>query len=89
MKRFSRLFWFTVIAGTLSSVLLSGELLFLLSTRLDTMNALCGQGKHACGSQSFQNVFQLFCIAELAGTVSLFWAAHLIGRSFIKPRRLR
>jgi hypothetical protein len=85
MKRFSGIFWFTVIAGTLSSVLLSGELLSLLSTRLDRMTALCGRGIDACSSESMQDAFRLFCIAELAGNLSLFWAAHLIGRSFIKP----
>jgi hypothetical protein len=85
MRRFSRLFWFTVFAGTLASSLVSGGLVWHLTAQLHEMVALCAPRNDSCGAETIDRAFQVFCLMVVAGDGLAFWLANRIGRSFIKP----
>ena len=85
MQRFSRLFWFTVLAGTLSAALFSYGLLSCLGAHLNEMTTLCTARNDSCSAESIDRAFHLFFVTEMAGTLLLFWFAHRIGLRFIQP----
>ena len=85
MRRFSRLFWFTILAGTLSSALLSCALVSRLTARLNEMVTRCTAKNFTCSTESIDRAFQVFCLAEAAAILLLFWTAHRIGIRLIKP----
>jgi len=85
MQRFSRLFWFTVLTGTLSSCLLSHALVGHLTAQLHDMVTLCTAQNDACSSEAIDRAFQVFCVMAVAGNALVFWLAYKIGRSFTKP----
>ena len=85
MQRFSRLFWFTAIAGTLSSLLFFLAALRSFTTQADGMDALCRQGKPECSLESLQHLYHVACTAHVTGTLLSFGLAYIIGRGFIKP----
>ena len=85
MQRFSRLFWFTVLAGTLASALLSHALVRHLTAQLHDMVTLCTPRNDSCGWQAIDRAFQVFCLMAGAANALVFWLAYRIGRGFIKP----
>jgi hypothetical protein len=85
MQRFSRLFWFTVFAGTLSALLFFRVALRFFTTQSSEMDALCRQGKPECSQESLQHLYHVACTAHVGGTLLSFGLAYIIGRSFIRP----
>jgi uncharacterized membrane protein len=85
MKRFSKLFWFTVFVGTLASALVSHALVGHLTARLHEMVAFCTPRNDACGAAAINGAFQAFCLTAVAGNALVFWLAYKIGCGFIKP----
>lgn len=85
MKRFSKLFWFTAIAGISCSTLLSHVLVGHLATQLHDMVTLCAPRNDVCSVDAIDRAFRTFCLMAVAGNVVLFWLAYAIGRGFIKP----
>lgn len=86
MKRFSRLFWFTVLAGTVSSVLLSCAALWFVKSHAAEMVAVCRPGKDGCASwESLQHLFRVAFIAQASGTLLSFGLVYHMGRRFIPP----
>jgi hypothetical protein len=86
MRRFSKLFWFTLFAGGFSSLLLTCALLWFFTTQAGEMLALCSQGKGGCTSwESLQHLFRVVSIAQVCGTLLLFGLAHNIGRRLVQP----
>lgn len=87
IQRFSKLFWFTVLAGTLASALFSAALVSFLSMRLNGMLAFCtlATAKDCPSSDTFDRWLHAFIAAELAGTFLLFWTASKIGRKRFSP----
>jgi membrane associated rhomboid family serine protease len=85
MKRFSRLFWFTAIAGALSSLLFFLAALRFFAAQAHQMDALCRQGKPECSWESLQHLYHVACTAHVGGTLLSFGLAYIIGRGFIKP----
>lgn len=85
MPRFSKLFWFTVLPGTLASALFSAGLRAFLSLRLDAALALCGQPKlQGCLSYDMTDQWlYAFVPAELIGNPLLFWLAFKLGRKWL------
>jgi hypothetical protein len=85
MQRLSRLFWFTVFAGTISSAFLSYALARRFTGQVNTLVALCAARNDTCSVESINRAFQVSCMTDVAATLLLFWFAYKIGRSFIKP----
>jgi cytochrome bd-type quinol oxidase subunit 2 len=85
MRRFSRLFWFTVFAGSLSSPVIFGAALRIFTAHMNGMDALCRQGKPDCSWESVRHLYYVACTAHVTGTLASFGLAYIIGRSFIKP----
>lgn len=85
MQRFSRLFWFTAIAGSLSSLLVFRAALRFFTTQAAEMDALCRQGKPGCSWEGLPHLYHVACTAHVAGTLLSFGLAYIIGRGFIKP----
>jgi hypothetical protein len=85
MRRFSRLFWFTAFVGILLSGLLNLALVGHLNTQLGEMVALCTPRNDSCSAAAIERAFRVFCLMAVAGTVVVFWLAHRIGRSLVKP----
>jgi hypothetical protein len=86
MQRFSKRFWFTLLAGGFSSLLLTCAVLWFFTAQSNEMVALCRQGKNGCASrESLQHLFRVASIAQAGGTILLFGLAHKLGHSFIKP----
>lgn len=85
MKRSSKLFWFTAIAGSLSSLLVFRAALNFFTARSDEMDTLCRQAKPGCSWESLLDVYHAACAAHVIGTLLSFGLAYIIGRSFIKP----
>jgi hypothetical protein len=80
-RRFSKVFWITVIGGTLSGTLFTGGLLWHLSTHLAEMGALCDQGKGGCPTaEYFRRMPYVFCAELAVGNALLFRLAYKIGR---------
>jgi hypothetical protein len=85
MQRFSKLFWFTAIVGTVSSGLSFLAALRFLSSQANEMVALCGQGKAECSWQSLPHLCHVVCRAYVMGTLLSFGLAYIMGRSLLKP----
>lgn len=85
MQLFSKLFWFTAIAGSLSSILLFLGLLWFLGARSGELDALCKHGKGECSWEALPHLYYAACTAQVAGTLLLFGLAYIIGRGFMKP----
>ena len=85
MQPLSRLFWFTAIAGTLASALLSYALVAHLTTQLQEMVAVCTPRRDSCGWQAIDGAFQAFCLTAVAGNALVFWLAYKIGSGLIEP----
>ena len=86
MPRLSRLFWFTALAGGLSSLLLTGAVLGFFIAQTGEMTALSRQGKEGCVSaESLQHLYPSACLIQVAGTLLLFGLAHRIGRGLTRP----
>jgi hypothetical protein len=85
MRYCSKLFWFTAIVGSLSSVLSFLAALRFFNARSDAMDALCRQGKAGCSWESLQHLYHAACTAHVMGTLLSFGLAYIIGRGFIKP----
>jgi len=87
MKRFSRLFWFTVIAGAATAALLSCGLVWHLAVQTSDWLALCTKGEVSC-PESIDRAFLVFCMMVAAGNILMFRLAYLLGRRWIKPTPL-
>ena len=86
MQRFSRLFWFTVLVGGLSSLLLTSAALWFFQTQAAELGASCAQGKSSCASQaSLQHLLRVAFVAQVTGTLLSFGLAYYMGRRFISP----
>ena len=86
MRRFSRLFWFTTLAGGVSSLLLTCAVLWFFTAQSDATLVLCRQGKPGCGtSELLQHLYRAACAVQAGGTILLFGLAYRLGRAFIKP----
>ncbi|MGB6687961.1 MAG: hypothetical protein WBE76_08975 [Terracidiphilus sp.] len=86
MKRFSKLFWFTLFAGGLSSLLLTCAALSFFVTKSGEMVALCRHGKDGCASaEALQHLYRTASIVQVCGTLLLFGLAYNIGRRLIRP----
>jgi hypothetical protein len=85
MRRFSGHFWFTAFAGIILSGILNLALVGHLNTQLGEMVALCTPQNDSCSGAAIEWAFRAFCLMAVAGTVVVFWLAHRIGRSFVKP----
>jgi hypothetical protein len=85
MHRFSGVFWFTVVAGAVSSGLLSHALVSHLVTQLQGMVTLCTPGNDTCGGAPIDGAFRAFCLMVPAGNAAAFWVASRIGAMLIEP----
>jgi len=86
MQRFSRIFWFTVFVGTVSSVLLTCAMLWFFKTHAAETLALCKQGGDGCASwESLQHLFRVVLITQASGTLLSFGLVYHMGRRFIPP----
>jgi hypothetical protein len=85
MQRFSRVFWVTVLASTLSSGLLDHASVGHLAAQLHDMVAQCTPRNDSCSSGAIDRAFQAFCLVTVAGNALVFWLAIKIGRRFCKP----
>ena len=85
MQRFSKLFWFTAIAGALSSLLFFLATLRFFTAQALQMAARCRQAKPECSWESLQHLYHVACTAHVTGTLLSFGLAYIIGRGFIKP----
>jgi hypothetical protein len=56
MQRLSKLFWFTALAGSLSSLLLTCAALRFFTAQTGEMEALCRQGKPFGSWESLQHL---------------------------------
>lgn len=85
MKRFSRDFWLMALAAALCSGLLNYALVWHFTGQLHEMVTLCTPRNDSCGSEAIDRAFEVFCLTAAAGAVLVFWLAHRMGRSFMKP----
>ena len=84
MPRFSKLFWFTITAGTLSSVLFYFVLMQIFEARHEAMLALIRTGSDASDWQALPRLFHLIVAAILIGTPLLFWLAYRLAPARMK-----
>lgn len=85
MQRFSKRFWLTTLAAAVGSGLLNYALVWHFTGQLHDMVALCSPRHDSCGSEAIDHAFRVFCLAAMAGAVLVFWLAHRMGRSLLKP----
>lgn len=76
MRRFSKCFWFTVLAGTLSSALFYYALLRIFTAQSDSMLALIRAGSNAADLQALPRLYHVTVAAIVIGTPLLFWLAY-------------
>ena len=84
MKRFSKLFYFTVIAGGILGAIYAGGVVLLLKAEAGAVNAQCSVAKEDCTEKCFHQILPLFSIAELFGVVAILFVTYAAGKKFIK-----
>jgi hypothetical protein len=82
MKRFSRLFYFTVIGGLAATVLLHGLILCFLHHRPEAIGVLCRAINPDCRGESLYALYVTTCAVYTPVTSLVFWAAYRTGRRF-------
>jgi len=89
MRRFSKLFMFTALGGSLGSLLPLCAALLFFSNQSQRLVALCGRGLPGCASpESLGSLFSIAATALVAGTIGSFCLAYAIGRRITSPAQL-